>query len=117
MDTTAKAQMPIRLALDIETIRIRKLGLITIGRTEPGNDRLTSFDPLTTNGRLSCSETRHGLDWRVIAQRLFDCAGHEGAIGTQTLHYAGILIQTQEQVTNQIGRGFVARDEQQSAEP
>src|SRR5579859_1603734 len=110
VDATPEAQVSVRLALDVEAISIRELGLITIRRADPGNDRLASFDLLIADGRLGGCEARHGPDRRVVAQRLFDRARHEGAIGAQTFHGAVILIQAEEQIADQVGRGFVARD-------
>src|SRR5579862_3342742 len=38
MDAPPEAQMPVRLALDVEPIRLGELGLVTIRRAKPGKD-------------------------------------------------------------------------------
>src|SRR5262245_58749876 len=79
VDATPETQVPVRLALDVEPISIGELGLVTVRRTKPGKDQLSGLDALTTKGRLGRCVARHGLDRCVVAQRLFDSAGHEGA--------------------------------------
>ena len=54
---------------------------------------------------------------RVGAQCLFKRTRHQVAIGPQPFHRSWMLIQAQDGIANQVGRGLVACNQQQHAEP
>src|SRR5438876_1608692 len=115
MDAMPKGNMAIGFALNIEAIGIRELGLISVRRANPGHDYLTLLDALVANSCLGFRHPRHSFHWRVKSQGLLDGSRQQRSIVAQAFNYTRILVETDNHVSEQIGRCLVACDQQQAA--
>src|SRR6266700_7020811 len=116
VDSTPESDVAIWLPLNVEAIGIGELGFVAVRRANPGHDHVTWLDALVANHRLGCRHARHSFHWRVIAQGLLDGSRHKRTIFAQAFNYAGILVEAEDHIAEQVGRCLVTRDQQHAAE-
>ena len=116
VDPVAEGEVARRVPRDVEALGVLEVPWIAVRRRPVPDDARTSRNGDPVDGRVLVRLSHHDADRRVVTQRLFDRAGHECAIGAQTFYGARILIQAEDQIANQVGRRFVACDEQQPTE-
>src|SRR5262252_7052282 len=59
MDAPPEGDVPIGLALNVKAIGIGELGLIAVGRGEPGHNKLIWPDALVAEHGFGCCDARH----------------------------------------------------------
>src|SRR5437588_6409443 len=69
--------MAIRLALNVELIRLRELRSIPVRRGGPGQDHLIGRNVLPSQLDILSSAAEEEPDWRQVAQHFFDRGRHE----------------------------------------
>ena len=67
MDPMTKGDMPIRLALNVKTLRLRELSGVAISRCDPGLDCLSCRDTLTPQLEFMCGAAQDKPDRREVA--------------------------------------------------
>ncbi|POG13309.1 hypothetical protein BGP82_02310 [Pseudomonas putida] len=82
MDTTAKSQMTIFLAPDINLVWIREDFFVTIARAKDQHDAVTFLDLLTSDHGVLQAGSPHHLNWRQCTEKLF--TGHGDQLGIFT---------------------------------
>src|SRR5207237_4781333 len=101
--------MAIRLALNVEVIRLRELRSIPVGRGGPGQDHLIGWNVLPSQLDILSSAAEEKPDWRQVAQHFFYRGRHERWLTLKSCERAGMVGETENGVGNQVlGRPRVA---------
>lgn len=110
VDTMPKGQMAVGRSAYVKDIGLRKLRLVTVGRTEASNHELSRLDLLVTYDRINRSSADEPLDGGEVAQDLLNRPWHQGRVGAQLIHDLRMVIKTENRVADQISRGDIARN-------
>lgn len=110
-----EGKVPVRRAGDVENICVLKHLRITVGRADAQVQVGACGDPVacdhTVSGGLAVAE----LVRRGAAQDLFDAGGDQVHVIDKTLFFRRVIVQEGQAVADQIGRGFVARVQDEDA--
>src|SRR6266567_4487316 len=93
--------MAIRLALNVELIRLRELRSVPVGRGGPGQDHLIGRNVLPSQLDIMSSAVEEKPDWRQVAQHFFDRDRHERWLTLKSCERVG-MVETENGVSNQV---------------
>ncbi len=114
MTAEAEGQMPIRLASDVEAVRIGKRGRVAVRRCQEDVHETSAWDANARHDDILARVPlgRH-LDRAAEPEHLFHGAAHRGRILPESLQFGGVFEQCQHPVADEIDRRFVTGDQQQ----
>ncbi len=72
MDAVAKPQVPIRRSVDVEAIRIGKLGYVPIGCRKDRQYQFTFLECVTQIWRIPLNHPRQPVQYRAKSEHLLD---------------------------------------------
>src|SRR5437016_6285110 len=97
-----KGKMAIRLALNVEAIRLQELSSIPVGRGGPGQGHLIGRNVLPSQLDILSSAAEEKPDWRQVAQHFFDRGRHECWLTLKSYERVGMVGETENSVGNQV---------------
>ena len=117
VDAVAEGKVRVGRAVYVEPVRIRELCAVAIRGGDPQDDDLVGADRVSLDihvGRGTPGQP--GKRWSA-AQYLLDGGGQPGRIGPQLRGGVGVLVERDDGVAQEGGRGDVAGDQEQPDEP
>jgi hypothetical protein len=116
MDTVPEGNMRIRIARDVESVRIAELPGIAICGADHRQHELPRWDDLAVHFRVASRRPHQPLERRAISQDFLDRRRQKVWHCAQAGELLRIFDETQNGVVDQIRRGFLAANDQQLEE-
>ena len=114
MHACAEGEVRVRVARDVETVRILELGRIAVCRREESGEHVAAAELPSLPDHVAGREARLGhLHWRYVAQAFLDAGRHQAWIALQPAALILMRQQRKEPAGNQMGGGFLPRAEEQ----
>src|SRR5204863_2404157 len=110
-----EGEVVVRMAADIEPVRIRKCLRIAIGGSDRGEDGIPRPDRLAANLEVSDRGPRDHLGRAVESKELLDGLLGERRLGTQPIELVAIAEERQRAVADEIHGGLVPGEDQRAA--
>jgi hypothetical protein len=113
VDAFPEGDMPLRVAREVQPVRLRPMPLVTIGRRPHERDASALGDHRAVHPDVAGGRPRQHLDRRVEPEQFLDRGRRDRRLGTQHLPLVGESIEVQQRVRDEPGRGRDPGDEQE----
>ena len=106
-----EAQVTVRVAPDVEALRILEHGLVTVGRHVEERQALAPLHLHPTELDVACHRALHVVDRRAPSDHLFDRGLQQRAVVAEALELIGVVGEGLERTGERVPGGVVAGGE------
>ncbi len=113
----SKCDVGIGIACYVESLSVRELPWVAIGRADHREHQLASGDRLSVELDVGASEPKHPLQGRNVPQHLLNGGGQQFRGGPEPGELFGVFDEGEDGVVEQVGGGLTPGQEEQLEEP